>query len=129
MGHVLSEEVNSVSEKIEYTQSFVDLGGKVICMQIGTGATCNVLPYNSLPANTEIKATNRSHIIYFKSKLNVPGVATLNIRNPKNNAQYTEEFVVVENGLIPLLGTNTAQKMQVLVVQHRNILQLNLTMT
>ena len=125
----LSEEVNSVSEKIEYTQSFADPGGKVICMQIGTGATCNVLPYSSLPANTEIKATQRSHIIYFKSKLNVPGVATLNIRNPRNNAQYTEEFVVVENGLIPLLGTNTAQKMQVLVVHHQNILQLNLTMT
>ena len=48
----------------------------------------------------------------------------LNIRNPKNNAQYIEEFVVVENGFIPLLGVKTAQKMQVLVIQHQNILQL-----
>ena len=119
----LSEEVNSVSEK-NRIYAGVDLGGKVIRMQIDTGAFCNVIPYNSLPANTEIKATNRSLIIYSKSKLNVLGTAMLNIRNPKNNAQYIEEFVVVENGFIPLLGVKTAQKMQFLVIPHQNILQL-----
>ena len=47
----------------------------------------------------------------------------MNIRNPKNNDQYMEDFIVDENGFIRLLGAKTAQKMQFQVIQ--NILHLD----
>ena len=60
----LSEEVNNVPEK-NRIYAGVDLGGKVIRMQIDTNAFYNVLPYSSLPTNTEIKVTIRSLSTYF----------------------------------------------------------------
>lgn len=122
----LTEEICSVTGK-NRIYAGIEIGDKVIRMQVDTGASCNVLPHSCLPSGTEIMATKRNLITYSKSKLNVLGTAMMTIRNPRNNAQYTEEFVVVEDGFMPLLGAKTAQKMELLVIQHQNILQVEST--
>ena len=101
----------------------MEIGKKTVEMQMDTGASCNVPLCSCLPANTEIQTTKRELITYSKSKLSVLGTARVHIRNPCNNIEYAVEFVVVEDGFAPLLGAETAQKMNLLVVQHQNILQ------
>ena len=43
-------------------------------------------------------------------------------QNPRNNAEYTEEFDVAGDGFTPLLGAEAAQKINLVAVQHQNIL-------
>ena len=117
------EEVHSVSDKKKRIYAAMEIGKKTVEMQIDTGASCNVLPCSCLPNGTEIQTTKRELITYSKSKLSVLGTARVHIRNPCNNIEYAAEFVVVEDGFEPLLGAETAQKMNLLVVQHQNILQ------
>ena len=122
----VSEEVNTVNEQKSRIQAALEIKGhKVINMQIDTGATCNVMPKNCLPKGCKIKATKKTLITYSKSKINVIGKVTLDICNPKTKADYQEEFVVVDSGLTPLIGAKTAQRMELLIVQRQNIMQLN----
>ena len=88
-------------------------------MQIDTGATCNVLLYCYLPTNTTVESNNRTAYIY-QAKIESD---RHNICNPKNT-QYREEFLVVEDGSIPLLGSKTVENIELLVIQHQNILQV-----
>ena len=118
-----TEEVNTVTDNKKRIYAAMESGKKTVEMQIDTGTSCNVLPRSCLPANTEIQTTKRELIIYSKSKLSVLGTARVHIRNPCNNTEYAVEFVIVEDGFAPLLGVETAQKMNLLVVQHQNILQ------
>ena len=71
-----------------------------------------VLPHGCLPADTEIQTTKRELITYSTFETH----ATI-------FTEYAVESVVVEDGFAPLLGAETAQKMNLLVVQHQNILQ------
>ena len=118
-----AEEVNTVTDNKKRIYAAMEIGKKTVEIQIGTGASCNVLPCSFLPANTEIQTTKRERTSYSKSKLSVLGTAGIRIRNPCNNTEYAVEFVIVEDGFAPLLGAETAQKMNLLVVQHQNILQ------
>ena len=118
-----AEEVNSVTDNKKRIYAAIEIAKKTVEMQIDTGASCNVLPRSFLPANTEIQTTKRELITYSKSKLSVLGTARVHIRNPCNNTEYAVEFVVVEDGFAPLLGGETAQKINLLVVQQQNILQ------
>ena len=92
----------------------MEIGKKTVEIQIETGASCNVLPRSCLPNGTEIQITKRELITYSKSKLSVLGTAKVHIQNPCNNTEYTPEFVVVKDGFVPLLGAQTAQKMNLL---------------
>ena len=117
-----AEEVHSVSDNKKRIYAAMEIGKKTVEMQIDTGASCNVLPRSCLPNGTEIRTTKRELITYSKSKLSVLGTARVHIQNPCNNTEHVAEFVVVEDGFAPLLGAETAQKMNLLVVQHQNIL-------
>ena len=119
----LAGEVYSVSHSKKRISAVMEIGKKTVEMQIDTGASCDVLPRSCLPDDTEIQTTKRELITYSKSKLRVLGTVRVHIRNPCNNTEYVAEFVVVEDGFAPLLAAETAQKMNLLVVQHQNILQ------
>ena len=116
-------EVYSVSHSKKRISAVMEIGKKTVEMQIDTVTSCNFLPRSCLPDDTEIQTTKRELITYSKSKLRVLGTVRVHIRNPCNNTEYVAEFVVVEDGFAPLLGAETAQKMNLLVVQHQNILQ------
>ena len=59
---------------------------------------------------------------YVKSKFSVLETATVPVRNPRNNVEYSLQFFVVEDGFSPLLGAKAAQRMDLIVVQHQNIM-------
>ena len=63
-----------------------------------------------LPADAEILKTMRKLITYSKSELRVLGTVIAPVRNPRNNVEYTEEFVVVVDVFAPLLGAEACIK-------------------
>ena len=56
--------------------------------------------------------------MYNKESLTVLGTTILKVKNPKNGRK---RFVIVKDGTIPLLGSRTAQHMELIKVQYRNI--------
>ncbi|XP_028394385.1 uncharacterized protein K02A2.6-like [Dendronephthya gigantea] len=125
------DEIWSITERVSTVPgrdcvcAGIQLGDQIIQMQIDTGATCNVLRHSYLPKDVKVQPTNRNLFTYSESKLEVLGKAVLNICNQKNNCKYFEEFLIVKDGSIPLLGVKTAQKMELLVIRHQNILHMD----
>ena len=66
-------------------------------------------------------------MIYTKSKFSVRllGTATVSVQNPRNIMAYSLQFVVVEDGFTPLLGTEAKQKMDLAVGQHQKIILMH----
>ena len=56
--------------------------------------------------------------------MSAPRTTQLNIVNPKNSKRHLVKFVVVNGEYTPLLGAKTAQEMELLTVQHDNILNI-----
>ena len=48
------------------------------------------------------------------------GVARLKVKNPKTQKKYSIEFVVVPDGLTPLIGACTARQMELITVHQDN---------
>ena len=55
-----------------------------------------------------------------KSEVTPLGSVRLIIRNPQNKKKYSVEFVVVSEGLLPLIGAKAAQQMKLLTVHTEN---------
>ena len=59
-------------------------------MQIGTGASCNVLPQKFVPPGKNIIQLDRTLKTYSKSTMPVLGTCRVRMRNPKNNKKYLQ---------------------------------------
>lgn len=121
-GVSFAEQVNAVSSHKGRIYAAMKIKNKTVKMQTDTGASCNVLPCSYLSAGAAIQKTKREPVTYSKSKLSVLGTAIGLVRKPRNNIEYTEEFVVVEDGFAPLLGAEAVQILNLVVVKHQNIL-------
>ena len=97
-------------------------GRKPVKMLVDSGASCNVVPAKYVPAKTTIIPTNNTLVMYSKSSMPAIGTTQLNIQNPKNSKRHLVKFVVVNGDYTPLLGLQTAQEMELLTIQHDNIL-------
>ena len=52
------------------------------------------------------------------------GTCALPVVNPKNNERYKVRFLVVKEGLTPLLGLNGTDKMKLLTVHKENFVNV-----
>ena len=92
------ENANSINEDTSpETKIFasMEIEGKVVRMQIATGASCNVLPQKFVPPGTHISKTERTLKMYSKSTLPVLGTCRLSMRNPKHRKKYNAKILVV----------------------------------
>ena len=105
-----AEQVNAISSNKGRIYAAMEIGNKTFEMQMDTGVSCNVLSRSYLPADAEILKTMRKLITYSKSELRVLGTVIAPVRNPRNNVEYTEEFVVVVDVFAPLLGAEACIK-------------------
>ena len=103
----------------------MEIEGKMVKMQVDSGASCNVLPKRYLPEGTEVQKTDKHLTTYNKEKMSAAGTARVSMRNPKTRKKYNAEFVLVDGNYMPIIGARAAQQMGLLVVQHDNILQLH----
>ena len=100
------------------------IGGKSMKMLIDSGGSCNVLPIKYLPKETVVEKSSHTLKLYSKSVMSAVAQAKIPLVNPKNRVSYLIDFTNVDGNFAPLLGQETAQKMEILVVKTQNILSI-----
>ena len=95
---------------------------KPVKFQIDCGATCNVITVDLVPAKVKIRKGQHSLKVYNGQRMKTIGSCDLFLTNPRNGESYEENFVVVNRGLHPILGSSTSQRMNLISVQHDNIM-------
>ena len=91
-------------------------------MQVDTDASFNVIPAKYLPPGTLVNMTDRTVRKYNKSIMPVLGTCKLSMCRSKNRKKYEAEFVVVKGDYTPLIASRASQQMNLIKVQHENIL-------
>ena len=84
------------------------IDGKSITFQIDTGATVNTLPVSF---TKNVQKSNKVLSVWNNSIQKPLGVCRRIIVNPRNNKKYSVEFIVVDEGLTPLLGKKASVQM------------------
>ena len=96
--------------------------GKPVKFQPDSGATWNIIPVDLLPiVKRTLKATRKVLKMYNNDIVKPFGQCSLRLQNPTNEKIYDVEFVVV-NGCTLILGNLSIQKMDLVRVEHNNIM-------
>ena len=93
----------------------MQVNGKDIRVQAACGASINVITQD-LIGDTTTKPTNMRLVMWNKSEVTPPGSVKLILCNPRNRKKYSVEFIVVNTGLLPLIGAKAALHMKLLTV-------------
>ncbi|XP_022099928.1 uncharacterized protein LOC110984244 [Acanthaster planci] len=102
------------------------INGQRIKMQVDCGATCNVLPQKYLPVGTTIDKSNKILSLYNnEATIPVVGTAMVLLVNPKTMQENSVPFVIIEGQSTPLIGSRSAQQLNLICVQHHNIAVIN----
>ena len=102
------------------------INGQRIKMQVDSGATCNVLPQTYLPVGTKIDKSNKILSLYNnEATIPVVGTAMVLLVNPKTMQENSVPFVIIEGQSTPLIGSCSAQQLNLIRVQHHNIAVIN----
>lgn len=97
------------------------LGDKPIRFQLDTGASCNIIPRQHLPQESQLQRIGNTLTMYNGTEMKAIGKSSAHLVNPKNGRTYQAEFIVVEEDAAPLLGSQTTQEMELIKVKYENI--------
>ncbi|XP_014673255.1 PREDICTED: uncharacterized protein LOC106813592 [Priapulus caudatus] len=117
------ETCNSVRASGEIFAA-LDVGGRRVNFQVDSGATCNIIPKDLVPRNAEMRPTRNILRMFNRTTVTPMGKCLLEIHNPKNGSVHTADFVVVNEKCTPLIGNVLIQNMNLVTVQHQNILSV-----
>ena len=95
------------------------LNGNPVKFHVDCGASVNVLPMKYVNKEA-LEPTNKTLAMWNKTQLRPKGTKRLKVRNPKTDKTYKIEFVVVEENLMPLLGSSAIQDMNIIEVKRNN---------
>ncbi|XP_019614733.1 PREDICTED: uncharacterized protein K02A2.6-like [Branchiostoma belcheri] len=138
--HMLQEEAVMTVTEEEKTYSMsgpryakqvharMALEGHLVTFQLDLGATCNVMPKHILDSNNiQYKTTGAQRVLtmYNNSQIVSEGETNLKMTNPKTWRRYVVNFVVIDSGSMPLLGSNAIQQIGVVTVHYDRILALS----
>ena len=100
-------------------------GGPEINFQIDTGATCVVLKLSSIKGTkyaNRITPTNQVLEMYNAFTLRPLGKCKVQLTNSRDKRKYKVNFTIVEDEhCVNLIGSKTAQQMQLITVRNDNI--------
>jgi len=102
-----------------YPEMLVD--NKKVIFQIDCGASIKIIPAKHAQGH-EIKSTSKTLRRWNGSQHKAIGTARIIMRSPKTRKKYSVEFVVVENGLTPLIGARAAQGIEIITVNDGNFI-------
>jgi len=97
------------------------IAAKSVTFQIDTGASVNLLPERSVPKTSTISPTSKQLTMWNGTKLLPVGVCRVRLKNPRNRKNYSVEFVVVKENLMPLIGLSAAQQMRLVTINEHNL--------
>lgn len=101
-------------------------GERPVKFQLDCGASCNIIPIQLLNPDTVMEKMDQILVMYNKCTLKPIGKCRIKIRNPRNRKLYWLEFIVVdESSSVPLLGNKAVQAMDLVRIQHENILAID----
>ena len=98
--------------------------------QLDSRATVNVLPlqlYRDIfddPKLMHLEKTQTTMVMFNKSKMNVLGKLKTMTINPTNKMKHVVEFLVVNQDYKPLLGFETIQKFELMIVNAENVMSV-----
>ena len=96
---------------------------KDVRFQVDCGASINVITQDLIDDSC-LQPTNTKLLMWNKSEVTPLGLGRLVLRNPRNGKKYSVEFIVVNAGLLPLIGAKAAQHMQLLTVHKENFVSV-----
>ena len=131
--HLLDKDTDSENEIMVVNNSStkskifaqMTLADRSLRFQVDSGATCNVISKSDLPAATAITESVKVISLYNKSTMTSLGSSELCVTNPKNGASYNMTFVVIDAEVTPIIGSQSAQEMNLLKIQYQNILKID----
>ena len=97
------------------------IAAKPVTFQIDTGASVNLLPERNVPKTSLISPTSKQLTMWNGTKLIPVGVCRVRLKNPGNRKNYSVEFVVVREDLMPLIGLSAAQQMRLVTINEHNL--------
>ncbi|XP_074655641.1 uncharacterized protein LOC141909154 [Tubulanus polymorphus] len=103
----------------------MSIGGRSIRFQIDSGASANLIPIKYVKNIKEIRPTTKKLKMWNNSVLNPVGKIRLAVVNMHNKRRYSLEFIVVNERLTPIIGSQSAQLMQLITVNNNNFLRVN----
>ena len=96
-----------------------------VTFEIDSGAHCNIISKKYLKnIEHEIQHTKKRLRMYDQNILIPVGKTVLKYTNPKNKKKYKAEFIVVSEDLMPIIGRDTALKMNLIEIKMENILAI-----
>ena len=112
----VDEEILSMGQSAETQKRlFVDVnaGGKLMSLQIDTGATCNVLRKADVPPGVVIQGDRKpaSLTLFDGSTASTLGLCFMDIRTQSGKTLYDQKFQVVADGSSSLIGAQAAQQL------------------
>ena len=117
--------INNIKDQILATMQIGNSKEKPVdvTFEVDSGAHCNIISKKYLKTiKHEIQMTNKRLRMYNKDILVPVGKTCLKFTNPKNNKKYRAEFVVVADDLRPIIGKETAVRMNLIEIKTENIL-------
>ena len=114
---VLSMKETTYPRRIYALMTLKDVNVK---FQLDCGATVNILPvnlYQDIFQDAQCKNLEKSNttlVMFNHTELSPIGKFQAVTVNPKNHKQYCLDYVVVEKGFKPLLGTEAIQRLELM---------------
>ena len=118
--------VNAVSNFATKILAPMLIDNDITVFQVDSGATCNVLPSENVPANTKVIPSDGKVTVYGGGEVNLVGSCRVKLVNPANNKKYKVHFMVVKDDNRALLGAKAAQQMELLHIQRDNIYDMSI---
>lgn len=100
------------------------LKDRPVNFELDIGASCNIINKSLLCGSEKINSTNQVLIMYNNTKVRPLGKCNLTFINPQNNMKYKADFVIIDDPRTPILGSKAVQQMNLLKVNHENIMSI-----
>ena len=91
-----------------------------IKFQIDSGATTNLIPAKYV--KKEVKKVPSTLTMWNGARVTPEGQCKLRIHNPKPNKSYIINFTVVKEDFMPIIGKESAEKMNLLTINYHNFI-------
>ena len=121
------DSVNAIQSNVpsKITAAMIIKEGAEVNFQVDTGATCDVLKFSTITGTkyaNRITPTNQVLKMYNASTLRPLGKCKVQLTNTRDNRKYKVNFTVVEDEhCVNLIGSKTAQQMQLITVRSDKI--------
>ena len=99
--------INVVTNEIsKYVKCIMIINKKNVTFKVDTGSCVNIIPKKYVYSE-KLNITNTVLKTWNNDNYKPLGECRLSVKNPKNGRKYNVNFVVSDNDLMPIIGSNS----------------------